>query len=114
MTDQVTHVPAGHPPIVFDRDSGVDLTTYSDVEEMLRSRSFGMEGSYQDSLRPFVYDGTPPAMVSRAAAHERPGRYTVEVRASGHVDWHLQNVLVEPGECHVRTVNLEARLQRSP
>ena len=50
MTDQVTDVPAGHPPIVFDRDSGIDLTTYSDVEEMLRSRSFGMEGSYQDSL----------------------------------------------------------------
>jgi cytochrome P450 len=50
MTDQVTDLPAGHPPIVYDRDSGVDLTTYSDVEEMLRSRSLGMEGSYQDSL----------------------------------------------------------------
>ena len=45
MTDEVTDLPAGHPPIVFDRDSGIDLTTYRDVEEMLRSRSFGMEGA---------------------------------------------------------------------
>jgi hypothetical protein len=72
------------------------------------------EGTYQDSLRPFGYQGTPPAMVSRAAVHERPGRYTVQVGAPGHVDWRLQNVRVEPGECHVRTVHLEARLQRSP
>ena len=63
MTDKVTDVPAGHPPIVFDRDSGVDLTTYSDVEEMLRSRSFGMEGTYQHSLE-FV-GGTLIAMDGR-------------------------------------------------
>src|ERR1700740_2529625 len=50
MTGGHTRVPAGPPPMVFDRDSGIDLTTYRDVEEMLRSRSFGMEGSYQDSL----------------------------------------------------------------
>jgi hypothetical protein len=48
MTDEVADLPTGHPPIVFDRDSGVDVTTYSDVEDMLRSRSFGMEGTYQD------------------------------------------------------------------
>jgi cytochrome P450 len=69
MTDEVTDVPAGHPPMVFDRDSGVDLTTYSDVEEMLRSRSFGMEGSYQDSLE-FV-DGTLIAMDGRAHLNRR-------------------------------------------
>ena len=69
MTDQVTDLPAGHPPIVFDRDSGVDLTTYSDVEEMLRSRSFGMEGSYQDSLE-FVGE-TLIAMDGRAHLNRR-------------------------------------------
>jgi hypothetical protein len=72
------------------------------------------DGTYQDSLRPFGYQGTPPAMVSRAAAHERPGRYTVQVGAPGYVDWRLANVRVELGECHVQTVPLEARLHRLP
>jgi len=69
MTDEVTDLPTGHPPIVFDRDSGVDVTTYSDVEDMLRSRSFGMEGTYQDSLE-FV-GGTLIAIDGRAHLNRR-------------------------------------------
>ncbi|MGC0367526.1 cytochrome P450 [Rhodococcus sp. 27YEA15] len=69
MTNQATELPAGHPPIGFDRDSGVDLSSYRDVEEMLRSRSFGMEGSYEDSLE-FV-EGSLIAIDGRAHLNRR-------------------------------------------
>lgn len=46
-------------------------------------------------------------------AHERPGIYHVTVESPDHAIWQRQNVQVEDGECHVRTVELTARLQPS-
>jgi hypothetical protein len=70
------------------------------------------DGAYEDELRPFVYEGHN--MLSRAAAYERPGRYTVEITAPGYLPWRADNVRVDAGECHVATANLSAKLQLAP
>jgi hypothetical protein len=46
-------------------------------------------------------------------AHERPGNYTVRVHKPGYRTWSRSGVLVEDAQCHVATVDLLARLQRS-
>ena len=45
--------------------------------------------------------------------HERAGHYTVRVHKQGYRTWSRSGVDVEDGQCHVRTVDLLARLQRS-
>jgi len=69
------------------------------------------DGTYVGPLVPygFLGDGT---MISRKAADERPGRYTVAVTHPGYREWRVENVVVRAGECHVRTVDLLAELQR--
>ncbi len=71
-------------------------------------------GSFTDSLRPYGYDGQPLAMISRHAADERPGTYTVTIHAPGYRDWQGPGLRVSPGECHVQTVSVDARLQSAP
>ena len=44
-------------------------------------------------------------------AHERAGTYTVTVEKEGYRGWSQSGIRVTKGECHVRTVNLTARLQ---
>ena len=46
-----------------------------------------------------------------AAAGERPGTYDVTVRREGYRLWTRSGVQVEGGTCHVRPVQLVARLQ---
>ena len=48
------------------------------------------------------------------SAYERPGTYDVSVRRSGYATWERASVHVEPGVCHVQTVELEARLVAVP
>jgi hypothetical protein len=65
---------------------------------------------YRDSIRL-----TP---VSAAAglyplAPERAGIYTVEVTAPGYVPWTRLNVVVAQDVCHVRTVEMQARMRRA-
>lgn len=47
-------------------------------------------------------------------AYERPGVYTVLITKSGYRNWLRTNVVVNKDECHVITVQLDARLQRNP
>jgi len=67
------------------------------------------DGTYVGPLVPngFLGDGT---MISRKAADERPGRYTVVVTHPGYREWRVENVVVRAGACHVGTVNLVAAL----
>jgi hypothetical protein len=76
-----------------------------------------------DSLRIVVSDGAysdtvqftnvrPDPITELPLALERPGLYRVEVRAAGYVLWTRSNIRVEDGRCHVRTVNVDALLQR--
>lgn len=69
MTNESAALPPGHPSLAKGRDGTVDLTTYRDVEGMLRSRSFGMEGSYVESLE-FV-EGSLIAIDGRAHLNRR-------------------------------------------
>ena len=54
----------------------------------------------------------PPVLVLYAAG-ERPGWYTVLVQAPGYLDWRRAPVRVTADQCHVRPVEITARLQRS-
>jgi hypothetical protein len=65
------------------------------------------EGTHWEHL---VFHGSA---VARAAT-ERPGRYDVEVRHAGYRTWTMRGVRVVRDVCHVRTVTLQARLQRLP
>ena len=47
-----------------------------------------------------------------ALAHERAGVYTAEVIAPGYRAWRAEHLIVTKDECHVRTVEMVARLQR--
>ena len=71
------------------------------------ARGAVQEGTFIDSLR-------PRTSTSLQAAGERPGTYTVTVVHPGYAPWLRTDVRVWPGECHVHTVTLQARLQASP
>lgn len=62
------------------------------------------EGSYLDSLR------THNVELSKQAAFERPGTYTVVVIKTGYQTWKKDGVRVGSNECHVETVSLDAYL----
>jgi hypothetical protein len=69
-------------------------------------------GSYTDSLEPLGFlTSDPRTMVSRQAAPERPGTYSVEVAVAGFQPVEFQNVTVLPGQCHVQTAYLQALLE---
>ena len=76
----------------------------------LTTRQFGTvrDGGYVDSLR--VRGFSEDALLSVAAAGERPGRYDVLVRIGSYGDWSALGVTVEGGVCHVQTVELRAVL----
>ncbi len=76
----------------------------------LMARPFGTvrDGGYVDSLR--VRGFSEDALLSVAAAGERPGRYDVLVRIGSYGDWSALGVTVEGGVCHVQTVELRAVL----
>lgn len=77
------------------------------------ARGLVRDGTFSDSLRPFggLGDGT---LISRAAADERPGVYTVTVEHLGYAPWQRIGVRVRPGECHVASAQLTADLQPIP
>jgi hypothetical protein len=52
------------------------------------------------------------AVLVLSAAPERPGTYDLTVRAAGYRDWTRTGVRVTADECHVRRVELTARLQK--
>jgi hypothetical protein len=76
------------------------------------ARGVAREGSFVDSLRPHgsLGNGT---LVSRAAADERAGSYTVTVEHAGYLTWQ-RGARVRANECHVETVTLTAYLIATP
>lgn len=46
-------------------------------------------------------------------AHERAGTYEVTAEAAGYAPWQRSAIRVGEDECHVRTVNVTALLERS-
>lgn len=67
------------------------------------------DGSFVDTLSIFdPMDGT----LDLYGAHERAGRYDVTISKPGYRTWRRDGVRVTEDECHVRTVRLEAPLER--
>jgi hypothetical protein len=66
-------------------------------------------GSFSDTLRANLQPSGPTWAWS--LAHERAGRYTVEVFVTGYHPWVMSNVRVDEDECHVETRTLTALMQ---
>jgi hypothetical protein len=85
------------------RDSVTDEPAAADARLIVR------DGSYADTSDQLPAPYTDP-LVLRAAG-ERGGWYDVSVEKTGYRDWMRNPVRVNEDGCHVRTVQLQARLQ---
>ena len=72
------------------------------------------DGAYADTARAFLPHGVGGEAQRFAFAFERRGTYDVTVERSGYRTWRRNGVRVSGDECHVRTVELTALLQRAP
>jgi hypothetical protein len=95
-------------PIVCDASARAGITvTIKDAETMeplaATARGVVRDGAYVDSLVLVAPD-------TRAAAFERPGTYSVEVRLAGYQNFNTSNVRVTAGTCHVNAVVVPALL----
>ena len=69
------------------------------------------DGSLADTARSFSPDSSAEAQFA-VLAFERPGIYEITVQRAGYHLWRRSGVRVMSGECHVRTVEITALLQR--
>lgn len=95
-------------PIVCDASARAGITvTIKDAETMeplaATARGVVRDGAYVDSLALVAPD-------TRAAAFERAGTYSVEVRLAGYQNFNTSNVRVTAGTCHVNAVVVPALL----
>jgi hypothetical protein len=67
------------------------------------------DGSFVDTLEVFELS---ESILDFYGAYERAGRYDITVTKPGFETWRRTNVRVSEDECHVRTVTLEALLER--
>lgn len=67
------------------------------------------DGAYSESLRGGVSNGV--TLLALQGASERAGLYQLRVEKPGYQAWTRSNVRVLAGECHVRTVQVTAKLQ---
>lgn len=70
-----------------------------------------VDGAYRDSLV-IATIGPMPTNNQYGIAGEHAGTFVVTVRATGYQTWIKTGVVVTKDECHVRTVELAARLAR--
>lgn len=97
-------------PIVCDASARAGITvTIKDTEtlEPLAANARGVvrDGAYVDSLVLVASD-------TRAAAFERAGTYSVEVRLTGYQNFNASGVRVTAGTCHVNAVVVPALLRK--
>jgi hypothetical protein len=80
----------------------VDSVSLSPVTNAL---IWAREGAYVDTLRAFDPSGRA------AGAYERAGHYEVHILATGYASWTASGIRVDEDQCHVKTVELLARLR---
>ena len=70
------------------------------------------DGTFRDSMTTPA-SATTNYLRGTSISHERAGTYVVRVRRSGYATWERANVQVQvtADNCHVQTVQFEARLQ---
>ena len=95
-------------PIVCDASARAGITvTIKDAETLVplaaTARGVVRDGAYVDSLVLVAPD-------TRAAAFERAGTYSVEVRLTGYQNFNASGVRVTAGTCHVNAVVVPALL----
>jgi hypothetical protein len=82
-----------------------DATTGAPIEEATVTV---VDGAYVEELDPSAgFEG------QYSAAHERAGVYDIEISSDGYATLRLEDVEVTEDSCHVRTRELEVRLQRA-
>lgn len=91
---------AGIMLTVVDSASGEQLE-FGEVTVLVR------DGTYRDSVS--IPESGAPAVFLLAS--DRPGTYEVSVTADEYEDWASGSVVVVEDACHVRTVEVLARLQ---
>ena len=96
----VTCTTEARPGIVVEVVDSVTDQRVSDATVIL------VDGGWQEILE--APQGTT------AGAYERAGTYRVQAAADGYAPWARYDVRVTGDECHVRTVELTARLQAAP
>lgn len=72
-----------------------------------------LDGTFRDSMTTSS-DAATNYLRGTPLSYERAGTYVVRVRRSGYATWQRANVGVTADECHVQTVQIEARLQPLP
>ena len=75
--------------------------------------AYAQDGLFVDTLRTFPVV-PPQGALTLTGVYERPGVYAVVIMKPGYRDWIHANVVVNKDECHVITVHLDARLERTP
>ena len=87
----------------YDASTGASLTG--------ETSALAIEGTYADTLRASSVSGEGEVL-TLAGVDERAGTYTVIAEAAGYLPWVRTGVQVRDGECHVRQVRPEARMER--
>ena len=109
---------------LFGYDGPCTLSIEPAIEVSIRHAQTGLpladsatgvviDGAYSDSLRRSGGDGQG-RWVSLRAADERVGVYAVFVSRPGFRNWSASGARARQGDCHVRTVMLEAALVPLP
>lgn len=93
------------PALVVEvRDSVSGQSVIGGTTLVVSSRTYQEQQSYPDP--------TPASVTAYYVAHERKGFFQITVRKPGYADWHGA-ALVRPGECHVQTERVVAKVQRA-
>lgn len=108
----------------LDVRPALEVTVVDDLSgERLRGMPLviAIDGAFADTADIEIIRRYPPEALDTLLAPqtfwmapERAGRYTVRVEHSQYEVWEKTGVRVTGSECHVRTVELEARLQPKP
>lgn len=70
------------------------------------------DGAFVDTLVPYLFSAS--GEVAKAGAYERPGTYDLLVTAPGYLEYRRTGLQLTAGECHVRTLEVDARLMLDP
>lgn len=97
------------PSCTLEARPGIVLTVIDSISGLVVAGddvvATATDGFYSDT-------GSPNSEGMVPLAFERRGSYSVEVTANGFRPWVMNSVRVMEDACHVRTVELLARMQR--
>lgn len=105
-----------HPVCTAEIRPAVDVRVVDSLSDLPLAGSSTLilqDGAFRDSTTT-PPDATTNHLRGSSASYERAGSYTVRVRRSGYAVWERAGVHVVADQCHVQTVQVEARLHALP